>query len=115
MRVSNHTVMDCPYCGGRSSHVISSRPRAEGRHRVRVCDDCEDRFETIEVPYPGKGSKLWFRMKAQLYAALAERWEQVYGVDKGMSDQLEQEIRELGQEITNERSRVEKLHGHQVK
>ena len=39
--------MKCPVCS-KESRVLDSRKRIDGNHRRRVCDNCGERFSTLE-------------------------------------------------------------------
>lgn len=42
--------MSCPLCRHDENHVIRSRERDGEVHRLRQCDRCGHRWQTIELP-----------------------------------------------------------------
>jgi hypothetical protein len=40
--------MTCPHCQSNASHVVDSRPVANGVRRRRECERCGKRFTTLE-------------------------------------------------------------------
>ena len=43
--------MKCPYCNSKNTNVLDSRPNlsATTRYRRWICNDCDERFTTIEI------------------------------------------------------------------
>jgi transcriptional regulator NrdR family protein len=42
--------MSCPLCHHDEDHVIRSKERNDTVHRVRQCDRCGHRWQTVELP-----------------------------------------------------------------
>ena len=40
--------MNCPKCGG-MTFVTDSRPNVDSIKRRRMCEDCKNRFTTVEI------------------------------------------------------------------
>ena len=43
--------MKCPYCNSKNTNVLDSRPNlsATTRYRRWICNDCGERFTSIEI------------------------------------------------------------------
>ena len=60
--------MRCPYCGSTNSSVLDTRTTAKGNstYRRRICDECGQKFSSIEIVYPGRDKRLCGDGKAQM-------------------------------------------------
>lgn len=104
--------MLCPSCGATDIKVIDSRPAENGTaiRRRRQCESCEHRFTTYERLEPQlmvrkrSGRLEAFsppKLASGISAALADR--PVSGSDvEGVVDELEEEIRASGPQVTSE-------------
>jgi transcriptional repressor NrdR len=104
--------MLCPSCGATDTKVIDSRPAENGTaiRRRRQCESCEHRFTTYERLEPQlmvrkrSGRLEAFsppKLASGISAALADR--PVSGSDvEGVVDELEEEIRARGPQVTSE-------------
>jgi transcriptional repressor NrdR len=63
--------LDCPKCGANTS-VIDTRPTLGGIRRRRECDECKERFTTLEQDIEIVNRQRGFKAVAERHARLRQ-------------------------------------------
>lgn len=97
--------MNCPYCSGKKTRVIDTSKNARGVRRRRECQNCDQRFNTVErailttpLVVKADGRREEFdphKLLTGIRVACAKRPVAAEAVE-GLVDRVEAELRAMG-------------------